>query len=405
MNNKEFFSILNKRKNIKNFTKLFFGINLSYRDKKNITNFLSVIKHRNRGIPISKIHSQTNIPRRKIEHWIFEDTKPLIINLLKDYIQLGNPSKGKVWISINSTRGGLFTGPWIEVPKIIRTYKDLLRVLNQLNKNIEFSEVSFGYILGFLIGDSSKPSIIRKFRTTRRITVRLSKHFPTNKKLGDYVSLCANNLGLRMKKCKDCPPGKQNLYPFYTWISQSSTLIQWIFNVCIGLNDNQKTTYDKINANWILNSSKQFKISFLQGLADSDGFVDFSEQRVGIITHPNTDLVENILNTLEIKSKRRYFTNNGLWALMISIHDAYSLPIFNRSVNSYRYKKLKKLVYAKKIQGHWPEWLSQEVNKNIISGINGTELVKKIIDNYGVAIRTKQITIRKKKWENQKLLV
>ena len=32
---------------------------------------------------------------------------------------------------------------------------------------------------------------------------------------------------------------------FYEWISQSSPLVDWIFNVALGLKDGELTTYDR----------------------------------------------------------------------------------------------------------------------------------------------------------------
>ena len=93
---------------------------------------------------------------------------------------------------------------------------------------------------------------------------------------------------------------------------------------------------------------------FLQGLADSDGFVDLQAQQVGIITQPNTDLIKRIFESLGVNPKKRIF-GGRLEALMVNIRDAYKLPIFNPLVRSYRFKLLEKLIKAKRIRGHWPK--------------------------------------------------
>jgi len=172
----------------------------------------------------------------------------------------------------------------------------------------------------------------------------------------------------------------------------------------LGLKDDGRTTYDKINADWILEAPREFKISFLQGLADSDGFVDFSAQQAAVITHPNTDLIEKIFISLEVKTRRWLITQTGLWCLVMGIKDAYNLPLFNPYVKCYRYEKVIKLFNAKRLSGHTPEWLSRKVNEYIKSGLSGTKLVEKIIDEYGIAIRTKNILRRKRKMEREKWL-
>lgn len=398
------------------FVRDFYGIFVNNSDIKDFKNYLKVISYRYDSLSASKISRLTKLSKRKIEHWIYEDNKPFIIKLLEHHTYLSKPKDNMRWLSINSTRGGLFIGPWIQVPDRIDKYNDVYKVIKQLKEipafeqknnlfNIHLSsykkEDFLAYLLGMMVGDSSKTGIMRKQRITRRIHIRLSKGYPTNEKLGEFTSLCANYLGLRMGKRKDCPAGKRNVYPFYTWISQSSTLIDWFYKACLGLKNNEKTTYDLIRTDWILKAPKNFKISFLQGLADSDGFVDFSSQQIGIITEPNTELVRNILDSLEIKSTPKFFTHNQLWSLMINIKDAYNLPLFNPIVRSYRYQYMEKLFKAKRASGHWPVWLKDKIEQNIKEGVDGTELVKKILNEEGIAIRTKSIYRRAKKLREQ----
>ena len=53
-----------------------------------------------------------------------------------------------------------------------------------------------------------------------------------------------------------------------------------------------------------------------------------------------------------------------------------------------------KLIKAKRISGHWPGWLDEKVKTYIKQGFSGTKLVKKILDENGVIIRTKGIRKR-----------
>lgn len=390
------------------FVNQFYGLLLRKKDIKNFYDFCTVVRYRASNMYALEIARLTGIPKRRIEHWIHKENYIFPIRILTHYLDLEKVDNESKLLSLNSTRGGLFTGSWIRVPTKIKDYLNLKMVLDQLSELSDFSlrkrkfalyrineEELFAYFLGFLIGDASKTGIKRKQRVTRRIHIRLSKHYPTNKRLGDFVTLCVNSFGLRMNQRKDCPPGKLNPCPFYTWISQSSLFFQWVFDVCLGLKNNMTTTYDPINASWILGSPREFKIKFLQGLADSDGFVDFSARQVGIITHPNTDLIVRIFESLGVKTRKRFFTSNGLWSLMFNIKDAYNLPIFNEYVRSYRYKEMEKLFQAKRYH-RWPKDFRKKVDNYIKSGYSGTELVKKILQQEGVIISTKQICKIKK---------
>ena len=403
------YSQINVR-NILYFLDYFYGINPSEKDKKDAVNFLKVHKLRYNKWSKNKICKQLGISKYKINHWLYDNNFPFIIRLLDVYLSLGKPKENMKWLSINSTKGGIFIGPWIQVPEKINSIDDIISVIIQLKPldifNRELKKIGitnhidrtllFLFILGILIGDSSKHGIKREWRMTRRITLRLSKRYPSNEKLGEFTSMCVNSMGLRMGRRKDCPAGKRNPYPFYTWISQSSTLIQWMFHVCLGLNDDERTTYDPIRADWLIHVPNEFKIWFLQGLAESDGFVDISSCQVGIITHPNTDLVRKMLESLSIEPTKRFFTHNKLWSLMININKSYKLPIFNPFIKSYRYKKMEKIYKADRITGHWPKWLNDEILLHIKRGYSGTKLVEKIIDKHNIVVKAQRINKKRR---------
>lgn len=374
------------------FIKYFYGLKLNAKDKKNFNAFKKVVEHRKKKLSVQSIAKITKIPPTTILNWLNKENIPVVIRLAEHYYQLGKPERG-LWLSINSTRGGLFTGPWIQVPKKVKNYGAIKNFLNKIGSNTQF----FGYLLGVMVGDASKHGIKRNNRVTRRLQLRLTKRYDSNLGFGEYFCKCVKSLGLRIKRNKDCPPGKCNTGPFYAWHSQCSQLIQWIFEKCLGLKDNETTTYNPIKANWMLKADKRFKIAFIQGLADSDGFVDMNAMQVGIITSPNTRLIKGLLASLNINSKERFFTVNKLSALMIKVKEAYNLPIFNESVNSYRYQKVKKIYYANHIKGHWPIYLRERIDSYLDQRLKGTKLVEKILDEEKTIIRSTGINRRIKK--------
>jgi hypothetical protein len=397
---------LEKNKGSLDFIEYFYGIHKSKNDLEEINNFIEALKHRKDGKTNQEISVILNIPKTKVNRWISERKFPNLIWFLKFFLKMGLPEKNTKWLSINSTKGGIFTGPWIEVPDKISDFRDLIKVINQLkplpefyDKIRDFKEYNkltarinlFAFVLGVLIGDSSKHAIKRKRRVTRRITLRLSKRYKSNERFGEFTSMCINSMGLRMKRRKDCPAGRSNPYPFYTWASQSSPLIQWVFNVCLGMKDHELTTYDSIKSDWIQYTPREFKAFFLQGLAESDGFIDFSSCQAGIITNPNTDFIKKLLDSLDMTSAKRFFSASRLWSLMININDSYRLPLFNPVIQSYRYKKMEKLYKAERVSGHWPEWLRNEINFYIKKGLSGTELVEKIIDKHNILVRAQRV--------------
>ncbi len=398
MKTKEITELLkNKEVNNLTFLNFFWGTNFSDKDKKTLKLFLKTHKLKNQNLPIRKISKITNVPKSTTSKWIYGYSIPYIAHYLKYYSKL-KPNK-KI-ISINSTRGGIQTGPWIKIPEKINNFKDIKKVLSQLNnKNIE---KEFGYLLGIMIGDASKHGIKRKNKIARRIQLRLSTKFKTNINLGNHVSYCLKSLGIRINRTKNCPRGKRNPNDFYAWHSQCSPLIDWIFKACLGLKDDELTSYEPIKSKWILNSPKCFKISFLQGVADSDGYIDITQFRAGIVTKPNAEFIQKIFNSLNIHSNVGNLHNKTMQQVKIRLEDAYSLPLFNPIVYSYRYQLMEKAIKANRLRHHWPKWLGNKVNNYLEQDLSSTKIIKRILDEHNIIIRQGGIYKRMQKSKMEK---
>lgn len=404
--------ILKNEPNLK-FIDNFFDMDYKKPEEELFYKFFNACKLYNKYLNIKKVSKILKMHPSTIGGWIKFKRTPFLVKLLNYNLKL-KTSQNK-WLSINSTKGGSFTGPWVSVPLKIKTIKDIKRVLDQIEPLENFNFLSkkyevknrlnlFFYLFGVIVGDASKHPISRKNRTTRRIQLRLTKKYPSCEKLGEFTILCLNNLGLRMNRCKDCPKGKRNPYDFYAWHSQCSPLIEWIFTIVLGLNTNKKTTYDKINCNWLLNIDRNFKISFLQGLSDSDGFIDITTRRAGIITGPNTDFVIKLLDTLNIKTKKWHLHKGTLGYVSMNLNKAYSLPLFNESVKLYRYNLMKKIMEARRLPRPFPRWLIEKINSLILKGYSSTKIIHKILNEDNISISQGGIAKRMKKLKTQKIL-
>jgi len=390
---------LSKHKKVRDLTflNLFWGTNFSDKEKEKLKLFIKSHGLRNKKLSVNDISKKINISKSTITKWFRGESIPYIAHYLRYYNKL-KPNK-KI-VSINSTRGGLLIGPWIRVSDKINKYSDIIEVLSQLNKkNIE---KEFGYILGIMVGDASKHGIKRKNKVARRIQLRLSTKFKTNLNFGEYVSHCLESMGIRINKTKNCPAGKRNPNDFYAWHSQCSPLINWMFRVCLGLKNTELTSYDKIKSNWILGSPKHFKISFLQGIADSDGYIDITLYRAGIVTKPNAKFIQRVFDSLGIHSNIGNLHNKTMQQVKIRLEDAYSLPLFNPIVYSYRYQLMEEIINAEKLPHHWPEWLGNKVNNYLDQELSSTKIIKRILDEYNIIIRQSGIKKRKDKLKMEK---
>jgi len=378
----------------------FYGIEPIDKDLEDFKNFFKVMQLKAKALSLKIISKKTGLSKSSIGKWVFNISIPPIIQLLNYHNKLTKKCNKK-WLSINSTRGGKLIGQWIAVPETIDNYQTIVNFLEQIKPlqiayerakkfkiNLEKQRtLLFAYLLGIMLGDASKHGIKRRNRTSRRVQLALTGAHKSNERIGNFTSLCANSIGLRMNRIKDMPAGKMNIKPFYRWSSQSSLLVQWIFDVCMGLNNDQTTTYDNVKMGWLLKMPKQFKIWFLQGLADSDGYVDFNSFQVGIISQPNTDLIKKIIESFGVKCSIKIFRENNLEAVIVSVEDAYKLQLFNPIVKSYRYFEMQRLATAKKLSWHMSEDLNLKIVELLQSGLDGTKLIRKLIQAENIRVR------------------
>ena len=126
-------------KNCSHFIKNFYGITISEKEAKRFEEYLTVLKLRETGLSAKNISEKINISKSTLEKWIFNNSKPFLAQLM-DHRLNAEIGPNKKWLSINSTRGGLFTGPWIKVPEKIENFQDIENVISQLEELNEFNQ-------------------------------------------------------------------------------------------------------------------------------------------------------------------------------------------------------------------------------------------------------------------------
>ena len=134
------------------FSKYFYGIALDKKDKKKFLDFSRFMELKRQGLSNSASAKIVGVPKSSVEKWLYANSIPFAARLEGYYQKLGVPKEGNQWLSINSTRGGLFTSPWISVPAQVNRYEPILEVLNQLKeldcfqaKNKQFNYIILGF--------------------------------------------------------------------------------------------------------------------------------------------------------------------------------------------------------------------------------------------------------------------
>lgn len=303
-----------------------------------------------KGKSIGDISQATGVNSKSVRSWTGFIQKPKLAHFLSLFLQLGTPRPGWVWLSVNNTSGhAIPLGPVVEVPEKISSWKDVSDALAQLrpprgNEVVGSVEYMFGFLIGMVIGDAAKS---RSKNWHRHLGLVLSKKYSTNEKIGQFTCLCAQSIGLRMHRVSDQPRPRHKPYGFYEWVSQASPLVDWIFNVCLGLKDGERTTYDAVRMDWAFDSPEDFRRGLVQGIAESDGSVSIASQTVEFWIGPNWDFFKNVLLTFGVKS---FQNREALSVTKRQIANLNRIPPFAPNLRTARFLRFEKLSSGRHVE-------------------------------------------------------
>ncbi len=318
------------------------------RDIENYSKLVSIISQFEEGVGPKPMRMGVGLGSSY--SWATQDAMPKLGHYLRALIDLGAPTEGRVWLTTECTHGYANPiGQFIQVPKKIESWHDVEKVILQLTPigegSVHFSKgYLFGFLVGMIIGDAHKP---KQGRGHRHINVTLSKRYDTNLAIGDFSTYCANQLGLRMERRPDLPKPVDKPHGFYVWTSQSSPFIDWIFNIVLGLNDGQHTTYDHVRMEWALEAHADFRLGLLQGIAESDGSVSVASQTVEFWVIPDWDFMIKLLATFGLRG----FRNREAVSLVKSqAVESFRVPVFSQHLRTARYSLLELMATTPRLQ-------------------------------------------------------
>ena len=283
---------------------------------------------------------------------------------LQALLEFGEPAQGYVWLNTECSHG--YAHPiryYLQVPKKISGWHEVEKVLAQVHAlgepTTQFSRnYMFGFLVGIIIGDGHKP---KQGRGHRHLNLTLSKRYETNVKIGEFTTLCMNQLGLRMERKADLPKPEDKPFGFYVWTSQSSPLIDWIFNIVLGLEDGQHTTYDPIRMDWAHDAPLDFRLGLLHGIAESDGSVSVASQTVEFWVIPDWDFMIRFLESFGLSG----FRNREAVSMVKSqAINSFKIPVFAAHLRTVRYSLDELMATTPRLDRK--DRLPQEVRSEII---------------------------------------
>ena len=298
------------------------------------------------------------VVRDTIRKWVLGTDQPYLAKAADSVLHVEKVPNHKL-LPLHLIAGGNAQSGWIQVPTRIQDAGEISTILKQITplertfersekfglskESIERMRVElFAYALAMVLGDAGKEGGQQKRATSTNLDLVFTQKQGTNELLGEFTCMCINSIGLEMERIKDKAPSgdtrrSRNPTDAYRWTSERSPLLAWMMQVALGLSDDQRTSTHQVNMEWIFNAPREFRLRFIQGLADSDGSVKPYE--VVITSVPNADLVTKLLQSLEMTTAHTLYENGVPLRTQVNRKQAATLPIFNEIVQGYRYRK------------------------------------------------------------------
>ena len=335
------------------------GIQFSDKGIEQLKKFCEFIRVHREGKGVLESATSLGLHRSTVAEWRNGTDQPYLVKAAADVVRMPLP-EGWILIPLSLESGGNRPQRWIMVPTEIRNYEDLTRIVDQIEPldyavkraaQFGISQDQFrylrvellGYLLGIMLGDAGKLGGVLQRFTSMNLDLQLSQKEASNQRLGEFVSMCANSLGIPMHSSVDKQPSGSTLdaeepVPAYRWVSSRSALIAWLFYVGLGLRNHELTSNDQVRMGWMPSMPKSFRKRFVQGLADSDGKA--RRYVVEIASMPNAEFVTKMLTGLGMTSAHTMYENHIPRRTSVLNGEAATLPIFNEFVKGYRYEIL-----------------------------------------------------------------
>ncbi len=307
-----------------------------------------------------------------VRKYITGEKESFLTHLRAEHDRLGSPKPGHKWLPLRLKPRGTPGDEWIQVPTEIKSFDDISHVLDQLEPTEESYQLmeQFGYksrdeliqdranhlgfLMGTLLGDAGKDLKSEgKFPSLKAFLV-LSKAKENSERFGEFTSLTVNSaLGLRMHRTNDLPASdkRYSKSECFEWLAQTSPLFAWIFHIMMGLKRGEKTTNDPLRADWLFDTPIGSQIHFLQGLSESDGWVNPGRDIVIIVASPNEALLDKILTGMGIQ---HLFEKQKVNIVLFSTLSGLRLPIFNERANTNNYQNLVIMANARRFEERVP---------------------------------------------------
>ncbi len=273
--------------------------------------FLFLKEYLSGGI-IKDIARKLKVGHTTASEWLRGSQLPTEVKFAS-LIPAETPSDDWKWLPLRLNSQLNIPEDFIQVPVEVSSPEDILDVLKQLESlttpemaeyESQFGDISdpiaFMYLLGLIIADGG---FVSDTSWSSRVKLFASKKYNWSKTLGEAFCYAMGRIGISADRKSDSVRVRHGRTQVCrVWSSEASPLFMWMKKTMLGLDASTVKKENKIHADWILQMPREWRVSFIQGLADGDGYASFSTSTVAIATATNQILFNRILTSLEIRS-------------------------------------------------------------------------------------------------------
>ena len=314
------------------------------RDLKRAQQFFQFLEEYTQGGMLKSVAKGMGIGESTVKEWLGGRQLPSYIRMAAA-VPSESPESGKKWLPLRLNTRTNLPEQFIQVPELVTSEENLLYVLRQLQsldtpQMREFEEeygkesipLVFMYLLGLIVSDGGFKS---DSDLSTRVVLFASKKYRWSLRLGRAFSYSMGRIGMKVERRADqtkVRDGKTTV--FNVWGSQASPLLRWVKEVLFGLGPSHSKKEKPIDAEWIMNMPREYRVAFLQGLADGDGHASIKANRLGIASKTNQEFIRQLFSSLDIHSSL------GKTKVEIKRQDdilrASSLPLFRHAISRKR---------------------------------------------------------------------
>ncbi len=292
-----------------------------------------------KGGLIEDIAKRLKIGRTTINEWLRFSQVPTYAKYAS-LIPTTELPAGQKWLPLKLNIVTMEPERFIQVPKRVVSSKHILQVIKQL-KELDTPEmqelrdkygglpleVEFMYLLGLITSDGGFSHNIER---SANVQFTAAKKYPWALGLGKAFQYAMGLFGFSSNRWADdirVRHGKKQ--HCMVWGSETTPFFAWVERAVLGLRHSKPKSNYPIHAKWILETPREWRVAFIQGLADGDGWASVRVFRTGIGSGPNREFIKDFFTTFDIVSF--FDTRNVVIGKHSEICKTQKLPLFRNA--------------------------------------------------------------------------